>query len=172
MTIRVVGAVLAGAAMLGLGACNQSGGEEAAAGADATAAADSSAAASATAAAPASDAGAAGGPTLRPGLWRNVVTDPTGGTSTNETCVRAGGDSKPVSGLEGATNCGNPATTREGGAWVTRATCSAGEGTPGGTVETRTTGDFQSRYTVDAVMRMTGGPEMKFRVESTRVGDC
>ena len=163
--MRVVGAVLAGAVVLGLGACG--GGDEAAEG--------STAGGDAATAAPAGGGGS-GGPNLRPGLWKTVTTVPGVGPSSSENCVRSGPEAKPLTGFEGTENCGEVRVTKEGAAWVTRATCAANESTPGGTVESRSTGDFQSSYATELIMRTAGsqGPqgEMRIQMVSTRTGDC
>ena len=130
----------------------------------------------ATPAAAAPVVGAPASATLRPGLWRTVITGPVGEPETQEKCVTAADAQEmaanPFTGMDGTEGCGDVKVSREGGALVARASCAAGGATS--TLESRATGDFQNRYVADITMRV-GGPqpsEMRFKMDSTRVGAC
>jgi hypothetical protein len=117
-----------------------------------------------------------GVPTLRPGLWRTVIARSGDEPKTEEKCLTAEESQRmaqsPFAGMEGTEGCRDVAVRREGGAIVTRASCSAG-GTSSA-LETRTTGDFQNRYDVAVTMRINGPEpqEMRFTLKSVRLGDC
>lgn len=154
--MRVVGVMLT-AAVVGLAGC---GGEDKA---EAPAAGASGGDAAATVAAPAGGGGeevtsvaAATSmvPKMKPGQWRLVsrTNDQTMPEITQ--CVTA--ESPTWDANQAGGTCADFRARKQGDAVVMTANCEA----PGGgmSMETRLTGDFQTRYTIDTTIRQPGNP--------------
>lgn len=158
--------VLAGATALMLAACNQGGGAAEGDKKGGEAGAPSAAA-------------MADGP--RPGLWRvttSVAGMPGAGAAAappTEVCITQATFEAPggSASAPGAT-CTNQPFRREGDAMVSSSTCDV----QGMKTETniRVTGDFTSRYTMEAKTKTTGGPaqmpEITTTMNAERIGDC
>lgn len=157
--------VLAGAAALMLSACNQGGAAE-----------GETKAGEGGAMAPA----AMDGP--KPGLWR-VTTSVAGmpgaaaaAPPATEVCVTQATFEAPggSASTPGAT-CNTQPFRREGDAVVSSSVCEMQGGMKTET-NIRVTGDFTSRYTMEAKTKTTGGPaqmpEITTTMNAERVGDC
>lgn len=135
------------------------------------------------AAAPAEQAAAAGlpaGPT--PGLWR--VTSQMSGMPAGmappsvETCIREAKFEAPSSqmGAGSGVNCETQAFRREGDVVVGHSICTMPNGARTET-ETRISGDFTRRYTMEARSKTTPAPtpamaETTITMTAERIGDC
>ena len=148
------------ASVLALGACNQSG------------------------EAPAAKGGAASTPAAMdgplPGLWRiTTSTDamPAGpAPTTTETCVaHATFETPNVTNSAPGVDCTSAGFHREGDAMVGSTTCTM-QGGMKTEVNTRVTGDFNTRYTMVATSKVTGTPvampDTVVTVNAERLGDC
>jgi hypothetical protein len=167
----------AAAAALGLAACGPS--EPASDTAStATPSADTTAPAAAAPATPATPP-AIEGPAA--GKWRMTVTAMGQTMPATEQCF-----DKQVS-LEEAEKmqqtagitCSEQSYRKEGDAWIGHSVCTMqGAGTPMKvTQDSRVTGDFSSRYTIDMTSKMDPPPmpsmaEQKMTITAERIGDC
>lgn len=119
----------------------------------------------------------------RPGLWR-VTTRISGlpegmATPSVETCIKQAGFDEMQRGggqLPEGVDCSQQSFRREGNAMVGHSVCTL----PGGArteTDTRVTGDFDSRYTMEVKTRTTPAPspaagETAMTMTAERIGDC
>lgn len=122
--------------------------------------------------------------TPKPGLWR-ITTRMSGmpegmATPSVETCMRQesfadlrrGPDGRAPEGVR----CGEQTFRREGNAMVGHSVCDMPNGVRA-VSDTRVTGDFDRRYTMEVKTRMTPAPapsmaETTMTVTAERIGDC
>jgi putative hemolysin len=121
--------------------------------------------------------------TPTPGLWR-VTTRMAGlpegmATPSVETCIERGSFEEMQRGgaqLPEGVDCSEQSFRREGNAMVGRSVCALPNGTRTET-DTRVTGDFARRYTMEVKTRTTPAPspsaaEMTMTMTAERIGDC
>lgn len=165
--MRISTITLAAAAALTLSACGQGG--------DKTASEPADAVRGATPAPGKMDA-------PRPGLWR-VTTRMSGmpegmAMPSVETCVKQGSlqDVQPGGQMPEGVDCSEPNFRREGNAMVGHSVCTLPKGVRTES-DTRVTGDFASRYTMEVKTRTTPAPspsraETTMTMTAERIGDC
>lgn len=156
--------MLAGVAILALGACSQSGDTAGEKGGG-------------SAAAPGA-AASLNGP--KPGLWRittSIDAMPAApAPTTAEVCVTQATFEAPAGAASSpGMDCTVGAFTRNGDAMVSSTTCTM-QGGMKTDVSTRVTGDFNSRYTMVATSKVTGAPmampDTVVTMNAERIGDC
>jgi hypothetical protein len=118
-----------------------------------------------------------------PGLWR-VTTRMAGlpegmDTPSIETCIERGSFEEMQRGgaqLPEGVDCSEQSFRREGNAMVGHSVCTLPNGTRTES-DTRVTGDFARRYTMEVKTRTTpspspSAPEMTMMMTAERIGDC
>jgi hypothetical protein len=158
---------------LGLAACDS---KPAADGATA-----SDPAAATTPAAPAATAAAAGIEGPAAGKWRMTMTTMGQTMPASELCYEkqvSFAEAEKMQQQAGVT-CSEQSYRRDGDAFVGHSVCTmdAGGAPVKVTTETRVTGDFSSKYTIDMTSKMDPPPmpsmtEQKISIVSERIGDC
>jgi putative hemolysin len=119
----------------------------------------------------------------RPGLWR-VTTRMSGvpegmAMPSVETCIKQGGfeDLRPGGAqMPEGVDCSEQSFRRDGNAMVGHSVCTLPDGTRTES-DTRVTGDFDSRYTMEVKTRTTPAPtpsaaQMTMTMTAERIGDC
>ena len=174
--MRAISVLLAGAA-LALAACGDKGdGDKSAAAADSGAGAAGSAPSGGGGEATTADAAKAMVPRVRPGKWMIATTLPGGQAApAYEACIT---EEKADEGVwdpkQNGAGCQEFRARKQGDAVVMNAVCTSAEGKM--TMNTRITGDFQTVYAVETVMKQEpappGGGEVRIGMRATYAGPC
>jgi hypothetical protein len=115
------------------------------------------------------------------GKWRMTVSamgqamPPTEYCYTKQVSLEEAEKMQQASGI----TCSEQSYRKDGDAWIGHSVCSMpGAGTPMKvTQDSRVTGDFSSKYTIDIISRMDPPPmpsmaEQKMTITAERIGDC
>jgi hypothetical protein len=177
MKMLLAGSAIAATCLvtLGLAACSPS----TPAATDGAAAAPETAAAPAAPAAPAASAAGIEGPAV--GKWRMTISAMGMALPPQEVCVDKQVSMEEAEKMQQKANikCAEQSFKREGAVLVGRSVCSTDIGgkTTTITTDTKVTGDFSSKYTMDMVAKMDPAPmpgmeEQKTSITAERLGDC